>query len=151
MCREARKCGYVTTITNRRRYLEGFSSSDDMAARSLAERQAVNSVIQGSASELIKQAMIDMEALLHSDHWPAAWNKPRLVMQIHDEVVYVVPLGMDDDKKAVRRFTNLLKHCLEERVKETFSISVPLTANISCSNVSWGALQNVHEFLNSTV
>ena len=90
----ARKQGYVRTLAGRRRTIEGINSSG--AARSAAERIAVNTVIQGSAADLIKRAMIDIHRGL-----PAVSARARMLMQIHDELVFEAP---DEDLEAVRRF-----------------------------------------------
>jgi DNA polymerase-1 len=75
--------GYVTTLSGRRRRLPDLHSTDDLI-RSRAERQAVNAVVQGSAADLCKQAMIDIDALLKG-------TGASLLVQVHDELVVAVP------------------------------------------------------------
>lgn len=75
--------GYVETLAGRRRRLKDLTSSDD-EARSRAERQAVNAVVQGSAADLCKQAMVDVRDLL-------VGTGASLLVQVHDELVVAVP------------------------------------------------------------
>lgn len=81
---QARRDGFVTTLSGRRRRLPELESSDDYL-RSKAERQAVNAVVQGSAADICKQAMIDVSAAFES-------TRTRLLVQVHDELVARSPL-----------------------------------------------------------
>jgi len=85
---EARSKGYVTTILGRRRTIQGVRSRNraNPRNRNTPERIAVNTVIQGSAADLIKQAMI----ALH-DRLPADGFQARMLLQIHDELVFEAP------------------------------------------------------------
>ena len=88
---ECYKNGHVTTILGRRRAIQGVRHPDDRAAKSarsrnLAERTAVNTVIQGSAADLIKLAMLRIHRRLRDEGSPA-----RMLLQIHDELVFEVP------------------------------------------------------------
>jgi DNA polymerase-1 len=78
-----RKNGYVSTLEGRRRRLPDLTSSDNML-RSRAERQAVNAVIQGSAADICKKAMINVHKALHN-------KGVRLLVQVHDELIAAVP------------------------------------------------------------
>jgi DNA polymerase-1 len=80
---EGIKMGYVKTISGRRRRLPDLRS-DDYMLRSRAERQAVNAVVQGSAADICKKAMIDVyEVLKYTDS--------KIIVQVHDELVAMVP------------------------------------------------------------
>ena len=81
----------VRTLLGRTRHLTDINS-DDTAKASYAERQAVNSVIQGTASDIIKLAMANVDRML-STSWPSHLPAPRLLMQIHDELIYEVPIS----------------------------------------------------------
>ena len=81
---ECVKNGYVTTILGRRRAIAGVRA-DTSGQRNLAERTAINTVIQGSAADLIKRAMIAIERRLSVRPWSA-----RMLLQIHDELVFEV-------------------------------------------------------------
>ncbi len=82
---DAQRDGYVTTIGGRRRLLPGINSSSGQE-QAMARRQAVNTVIQGSAADIIKMAMLDV----HRDAELRAWGA-RLLLQVHDELVVEVP------------------------------------------------------------
>ncbi|MBS3762607.1 MAG: DNA polymerase I [Planctomycetes bacterium] len=91
---QARENGYVRTLAGRRRAIKGIRSSGQV--RSAAERIAVNSVIQGSAADLIKLAMISIYKAL-----PQISQQSRMLVQIHDELLFEVP---DPELDAVRHF-----------------------------------------------
>jgi DNA polymerase-1 len=80
---QARAKGYVQTLTGRRRRLSDIKSLDD-EKRSRAERQAINAVVQGSAADICKIAMIDIEKALRG-------TDTRMLVQVHDEIVTAVP------------------------------------------------------------
>lgn len=82
---EARKNGYVTTICGRRRYLRDLDSRNGMM-RSHAERNAINTPVQGSAADMIKLAMIKIHDELNRGGF-----KTELILQVHDELVFDVP------------------------------------------------------------
>ena len=91
---QARQDGFVRTLSGRKRPIVGIR--DTGSVRSAAERMAVNSVIQGSAADLIKIAMIRISTALHD-----VSSRARLLIQIHDELLFEVP---DDEIEPVSRF-----------------------------------------------
>jgi DNA polymerase-1 len=84
---EARKLGYTESIMGRRRYLPDLNS-DNRQLREMAERMALNAPIQGSAADLVKVAMLQVDAALKT-----AGVKSRLLLQVHDELVIEVAKG----------------------------------------------------------
>ncbi|MFP4106321.1 MAG: DNA polymerase I [Phycisphaerae bacterium] len=80
----AKQRGYVETIFGRRRFISGLNARGP--ARSAAERLAINSTVQGSAADLIKQAMVNISGRIKSENRPT-----RMLLQIHDELVCEVP------------------------------------------------------------
>jgi DNA polymerase-1 len=84
---EARKSGFTETIMGRRRYLPDLTS-DNRQRREMAERMALNAPIQGSAADLIKVAMLDVERSIHD-----AGLRSRMLLQVHDELVFEVAPG----------------------------------------------------------
>ena len=86
----AREDGFVTTMLGRRRPVPELRSSDNRV-RSLGERLAVNTVIQGSAADIMKVAMVNCDRALSRKHLAA-----RLVLQVHDELVIEAPRGEAD-------------------------------------------------------
>jgi DNA polymerase-1 len=83
----ARKDGYTATILGRRRYLPDLTS-DNRQRREMAERMALNAPIQGSAADLIKVAMLHVDAAIG-----AAGLASRMLLQVHDELVFEVAEG----------------------------------------------------------
>jgi len=103
---EARERGYVSTHLGRRRHLPDLRSRN-RSLRQAAERMAVNSVIQGTAADLIKKAMVAVDAALESEGPPA-----RMILQVHDELVFEVP--------------EAAQQALGERVRELMEGVLPL-------------------------
>lgn len=93
----AREKGYATTILGRRRTLRDINSRN-ATARQTAERDAINTPIQGSAADLIKVAMVNVERAIS-----AAGLRSKMVLQIHDELVFDAPIDEVDELKAIIR------------------------------------------------
>ncbi len=87
---EARRSGFTETILGRRRYLPDLTS-DNRQRREMAERMALNAPIQGSAADLIKVAMLGVEQAID-----AAGLRSRMLLQVHDELVFEVATGESD-------------------------------------------------------
>ena len=111
----ARKHGFVTTLFKRRRYIQEINSSNN-TVKSFAERMAINAPIQGSAADLIKVAMIDIQKELDDKKLDS-----KMIMQVHDELVFEVPQDELDD------VTKIVKNKMEKAVQ----ISVPIKVKIS--------------------
>lgn len=118
---EAQEKGYVTTLFNRLRYIPGINSSDK-ARKSLSERFAVNTVIQGSAADLMKIAMNRIYQRIEKEGLPCL-----LLVQLHDELLLEVPLSALEDAKAMVR----------EEMAGAIRFSVPLKVNCSTGK-NWG-------------
>lgn len=111
--KEAREKGYAETIMHRRRYLPDIHSKN-FNVRSFAERTAINSPIQGSAADIIKIAMINMQKKLDELHL-----KTKMVLQVHDELIFDVPkVELDTIKKIV-----------PEVMQSAVTLDVPLIAD----------------------
>jgi DNA polymerase-1 len=92
---KARKQGYVETMLGRRRYLRDINSANGMM-RSMSERMAVNTPIQGSAADMIKLAMINIrEAFIKGDF------RSKMILQVHDELLFDVRKDELDDVRAL--------------------------------------------------
>lgn len=106
----ARKKGYVETLTHRRRYLPDIHSKN-FSRRSFAERTAMNTPIQGSAADIIKIAMINMDEALRAHHLQA-----KMLLQIHDELIFEAPA------EEIPVLEKLVPHIMDSAVK----LEVPL-------------------------
>lgn len=116
----ANEQGYVETIFGRRLYLPDIHASNGML-RKAAERTAINAPMQGSAADIIKRAMIDIQ------HWlDIAGLDARLLLQVHDELVFEVS---ESD-------LGLLSEGVEFRMASAASLDVPLIVDIG-SGVNW--------------
>ncbi len=112
--------GYVTTMLKRRRYIKEINDKNFML-REFGKRAAMNSRIQGSAADLIKLAMIKMQKVIKEKGL-----KSKMVLQIHDELIFDVPL---DEKEEMLRL-------IDETMKNAYHLDVKLDNSISCA-YSW--------------
>ena len=111
---QARQDGFTSTIEGRRRYLPDLNS-DNRQLRDMAERAALNAPIQGSAADIIKRAMLDVQAGLEEQRL-----RSRLLLQVHDELILEVP------RDELAAATALLK----ERMGRAADLSVPLDVHV---------------------
>lgn len=93
----ARKLGYTETIMGRRRYFPDLTNPDRQR-REMAERMALNAPIQGSAADIVKKAMLNADELLQKSKL-----KSRLLLQVHDELVFEVASGEKDEIEKLAR------------------------------------------------
>lgn len=114
----AAKQGYVETLRGRRLYLPDINSSNHNL-RMAAERTAINAPMQGTAADIIKQAMLDVDNWITHNQIDA-----RMVMQVHDELVFEVATG--DAPKIVKS--------LVEIMDKAYPLSVPLLASSGIGN-----------------
>ena len=96
---EAKQRGYTTTIFGRRRFIAELSS-DNFRIRQMGERMAQNAPVQGSAADIFKLAMIDVDRSLD-----AAGLGTRMLLTVHDELVFEVPLAEREAAEALVRAT----------------------------------------------
>ena len=108
---KARENGFVETIMGRRRYLPDITSAN-VVVRGFAERNAINAPIQGSAADIIKQAMVDIQVEMKNKKL-----KSKMLLQVHDELVF----DLFENEESTLRL--LVKQKMETAVK----LSVPLT------------------------
>ena len=90
------KYGYVETIFGRKRYLLTELMSPNFQIREFAQRAAINQPLQGTAADLIKKAMIDVEKQLEAKNL-----KAKMVMQVHDELVFELPKSELEEVKSI--------------------------------------------------
>ena len=116
----AKKCGYITTVLGRRRYIPELSASSHQL-RMFGERVAMNAPIQGSAADIIKIAMVNVDRRLAESGLSA-----RLVLQVHDELIVESPESEKDAAAAI----------LKEEMEKAYKLSVPLIVDMN-SGKSW--------------
>ncbi|MGO4888678.1 DNA polymerase I [Anaerobacillus sp. MEB173] len=119
----ARENGYVTTMLNRRRYLPEITSRN-FNQRSFAERTAMNTPIQGSAADIIKQAMVQIAKRIQEEQL-----ETRLLLQVHDELIFEVPEAELEKIKTI--VPEVMEHAME--------LSVPLKVDYSYGNTWYDA------------
>jgi DNA polymerase-1 len=112
----ARELGYVQTILGRKRWLKDINSSNH-TVRSFAERNAINMPIQGSAADMIKMAMIKIQAEMKRRNL-----KSKMILQVHDELVF------DAHKSEVEELKVLIKQLMESAM--ALPNGVPTTAEV---------------------
>lgn len=112
--RKAHEFGHVETIFGRQLHLPEINASNIQRQRA-AERTAINAPMQGTAADIIKRAMINVSGLIAQQQWDI-----RMIMQVHDELVFEVNESLLDD------FMEPLQHAMAS----TADIAVPLTVGI---------------------
>jgi DNA polymerase-1 len=117
---QARKVGYTETILGRRRYLPDLLH-DNRQRREVAERMALNAPIQGSAADIIKAAMLNVEAAIESKKL-----KSRLLLQVHDELIFEVSNGEESS----------LTELVREQMGSAFPLKAPLEVSVGIGK-SW--------------
>jgi len=115
---KAKKDGFVTTLLNRRRYLPDINSKNS-TVRQFAERMAINTPIQGTAADLIKVAMLNIWRKLKGKGLSAD-----MIMQVHDELVFEVPMAEKDD----------VMDLVRGEMENVITLKVPLKVEISSGN-----------------
>ncbi|MFT4227274.1 DNA polymerase I [Micropruina sp.] len=118
--RTAGKTGYTETLLGRRRYLPDLTSSNRQR-REMAERMALNAPIQGSAADIIKVAMLDVESALAEQGLSS-----RMLLQVHDELVFEIAAGEAEAMEALVR----------EKMGHAVDLTVPLEVSVGTGR-SW--------------
>ena len=113
----AKEKGYVETILGRRRYLPEIHSANAIV-RGMAERNAINAPIQGSAADIIKLAMVNIHKKVKNQY------RSKMILQVHDELVF------DVYKPELETIRDIVKHEMENAI----SLNVPLVVDIGTGN-----------------
>ncbi|MFP4053958.1 MAG: DNA polymerase I [Phycisphaerae bacterium] len=111
---QAKTNGYVVTLFGRRRKITDIDARNPQR-RAAAERLAINSVVQGSAADLIKQAMINLDDRIRREQRPG-----RMLLQIHDELLFEIPSGEVEAEKTM----------IVEEMAGAIELSVPLKVDV---------------------
>jgi DNA polymerase-1 len=117
---QARKVGYTETVMGRRRYLPDLTH-DNRQRREIAERMALNAPIQGSAADIIKQAMLNVQRSLVKENL-----KSRLLLQVHDELILEVVAGEEE----------VLTNLVRREMGSAFPLRAPLDVSVGIGK-SW--------------
>ena len=115
---EAKSNGYVKTIMNRKRIIEELKSSN-YAVRGMGERMALNTPIQGSASDILKKAMVDISRIFKEND-----IKSKMLLQVHDELIFNV---YKDEIDTVREI-------VYNTMNDSYKLLVPLDVDIEIGN-----------------
>lgn len=129
---EGRKNGYVESIFGRRKNTELLNSAN-FQVRSGAEREVINFPLQGSASDIIKQSMIDSDKIILKKYSDFAI----MILQVHDEIIFEVNTDDPDDKRLkefARDIKGIMDNCIE--------LSVPMLVDVKCGT-SWADMNKI--------
>lgn len=118
--KEARKNGYVETLFGRRRYAPDMNSKNGNI-RQNAERMAFNTIFQGTAADIIKKAMIEIDAKLNN-----VSKKSRMLIQVHDELIFEIP---EEDLSKVKKF-------ISDTMCGVVKLKIPLVVDVG-SGKNW--------------
>ncbi len=121
---QCRQLGYVETLLGRRRYLPDISASN-FRMRSQAERAAINMPIQGTAADIIKVAMINIQNAIENNKMASA-----MILQVHDELIFDVPEEEMSEMESI----------VGELMPSSIQLSVPLTVETKIGN-NWGNMK----------
>ncbi|MBF0384921.1 MAG: DNA polymerase I [Candidatus Omnitrophica bacterium] len=124
--RECEEKGYVTTILNRRRYIPEIKSKNN-SERQFAQRQAINTPVQGSAADLIKLAMIAVQREIENQGL-----KCKMIITVHDELVFEAPV---EEREKI----SLL---LRDKMENIFELEVPIVVTIK-SGLNWLEMKEI--------
>ena len=130
MDHEIKKCqekGYVVTLLNRRRYIPEINTQN-MSMRQFAERQAINTPVQGSAADLLKLAMINIQKELEKQK-----RRSQMIITVHDELVFDVPRGEQAE------MIKLIRHEMEHPLK----LSVPIKVSVKVGD-NWLQMKEIN-------
>jgi DNA polymerase-1 len=115
--------GYTETITGRRSYVPELRNTNKLNQQS-GQRIAVNSPIQGSAADIVKKAMIDVNEEIKKQKLPI-----KMLLQVHDELIFECP----DDESLIKKAVALIT----DRMEHTFKLNVPLRVSVEYGK-NWG-------------
>ena len=124
-----RKSGFVSNIFGRRSHFNGINDKN-FNIRNFQERAAINAPIQGSASEIMRLAMIRIDEKFRE----IKKTKPRMLLQIHDELIFEVP---KDELNYISKI--IKKEMVSVKDSDLHSFSIPLLVDINFGD-NWGAL-----------
>jgi len=122
----AREQGYIVTLFGRKRFLPEIKSHNVML-RNFAERAAVNASVQGTAADIMKKAMINIQHRLAKDKL-----KTKMILQVHDELVFEVP----------KKEKTELQVLIQQEMEGVMSLAVPLKVDLNRGS-NWAELERI--------
>lgn len=129
--RDAERLGYTETIFGRRRYFSGFKSALPQM-RAQAERMAINAPVQGTQADIIKLAMVRADTLCRE----RGWDDVVLILQVHDELVYEVPVRLKEEVALA------IRKAMESVAPPDKLSHVPIRVEAAWGE-NWGALTKI--------
>ena len=114
---KTRELGYVRTLFNRKREIEEIKNTNHLI-RAMGDRMALNTPIQGTAADILKMAMIKVYNLLNEKGY-----KTKMLLQVHDELIFDVPNDELDE----------IKELVRDTMENIYKLSVPLKVSIEYS------------------
>jgi DNA polymerase I len=133
LLKECQRTGYVSTILGRRRAITGVRSNSTYQQRNQPEREAINMEIQGSAADLIKLAMLHIHQRLRRDGL-----RSRMLMQIHDELVFEAP------PSELKQLAALVKEEMTTPLEKELSLRTPLKVELA-AGPNWLDVEEIVE------
>lgn len=127
----ATRTGYTATLFGRKRYFPGLKSKLPFV-RASAERMAINAPIQGTQADIIKRAMVEIDARIGERYNTRA----KMVLQIHDELIFEV------EEPVLKEFSRDVTHLMESVLSPEQTGGVPITVSAE-AGPNWGALQTI--------
>jgi DNA polymerase-1 len=124
----AREHGFTTTLFGRKTHFEPNIRSPNPSIRGGAERAAINAPIQGTSADLIKRAMARMDGALAD----AGLSDVKMLLQVHDELVFEVPDGKEEEAAAV------IQQVMSTAAEPAMKLDVPLDVEVGWGP-NWGA------------
>ncbi len=127
---DAARLGYTETLFGRRRYLDGIKSAIPFV-RAAAERMAINAPMQGTSADIIKLAMIELDALFEQEG-----REAHLLLQVHDELVFEI------EKDKVKKYEPKIRKIMEDAVPISQKKGVPILAD-GKAGADWGSMEKI--------
>lgn len=121
---QCEETGYSETLFGRKRYIKDINSTNRQV-KAMAERMAINSPIQGTAADIIKKAMLEIDYELNTQKL-----KSKMILQVHDELIFEVPKGEE----------SVMRELVKEKMENVVKLSVPLKVDMGTAS-NWYELK----------
>lgn len=135
--RFAEQNGFTETLFGRRRYFEGIRSKLPFI-RAAAERMAINAPIQGTSADIIKISMRRIYDLINDSKNKEIFGKVKMLIQVHDELVFEV----DNDEKFIKKISRKIQDIMQDVLTEEESRGVPVVTSANIG-LNWGEMKEI--------